>query len=51
LVGVKNHGYKWDHKAYLMLVDFENGFASIKWETTRKIDNISIFDLDELEDI
>jgi hypothetical protein len=51
LVGVKNHGDKWDHKAYLMLVDFENGFASIKWETTRKINNISMFDLYELEDI
>jgi hypothetical protein len=34
-----------------MSVDFENGFASIKWETTRKINNISIFDLHELEDI
>ncbi len=32
-----------------MLVDFENGFASVKWETTRKIDNISILDLYELE--
>jgi hypothetical protein len=34
-----------------MLVDFENWFASIKWETTRKIDNITIFDLYELRDI
>jgi hypothetical protein len=51
LVGVKNHGDKWDHKAYLMSVDFENMFASVKWETTRKINNICIFDLYELEDI
>ncbi len=51
LVGVKNHGDEWDHKAYLMLVDFEDRFSSVKWETTRKIDNISIFDLYELEDI
>ena len=34
-----------------MLVDFENGFASAKCETTRKINNISIFDLYELENI
>ncbi len=34
-----------------MPVDFENGFASVKWETTRKFDIISIFDLYELEDI
>ncbi len=47
----KNHGDKWDCKAYLMLDDFENGFASVKWEITRKIDGIIIFDLYELEDI
>jgi hypothetical protein len=51
IVGVKNHGDKWDQKAYLMLVDFENGFASLKWETTRMINNIGIFGLYELEDI
>ncbi len=51
MVGVKNHGDKWDHKAYPIAVDFENGVASVKWETTRKIDNISIFDLYELDDI
>jgi hypothetical protein len=34
-----------------MSVDFENMFASVKWETTRKINNICIFDLYELEDI
>ena len=51
LVGLKNHGDKWDQKAHLMLVDFENKFASVKLEATRKINNISIFDLYELEDI
>jgi hypothetical protein len=34
-----------------MLVDFENGFASVKWETTRKINTSSIFDLYDLEDV
>jgi hypothetical protein len=32
LVELKNYGDKWVHKAYLMLVDFENVFASVKWE-------------------
>jgi hypothetical protein len=27
LVGVKNHGDKWEHKAYLMSINFNNGSA------------------------
>jgi hypothetical protein len=34
-----------------MLVNFQNRFASAKWETTRKINTISIFDLYGLEDV
>jgi hypothetical protein len=49
-VGVKNHGDKWELKAYLISIDFQNRFASVKWKTTRKTKTVSIFDLYRLED-
>ncbi len=50
MVGVNNHCDKWDYKAYLMLVDFENVFPMVRWETTRKIKNISIFVLEQKQE-
>jgi hypothetical protein len=42
---VENHGNQWPHKAQIVNIDMDNNFASIRWETTQKIDYIDLEDL------
>ncbi len=44
-VFVENHGNQWPHKAQIVNIDMDNNFASIRWETTGKIDYVDLEDL------
>jgi hypothetical protein len=45
LVVVENHGIQWPHQAQIVNIDMENECATIRWETTRKIDYFDVRDL------
>jgi hypothetical protein len=42
---VENHGKYWPHKAQIINIDMENNIASIRWETTQKVDLFHLKDL------
>ncbi len=42
---VENHGKHWTHKAQIINIDMETNKASIRWETTQKVDLIHLDDL------
>jgi hypothetical protein len=42
---VENHGKHWTHKAQIIDIDMDTNIASIRWETTRKVDLINLEDL------
>jgi hypothetical protein len=44
-VVVENHGKQWPHKAEIINIDMENNTASIRWETTQKVDLVDLEDL------
>jgi hypothetical protein len=44
-VVVENHGKQWPHKAEIIDIDMENNTASIRWETTQKVDLVDLEDL------
>jgi hypothetical protein len=44
-VTVDNHGKYWPHKAQTIDIDMETNIASIRWETTQKVDLVHLKDL------
>ncbi len=45
LVVVENHGDQWPHQAHIVDINIEYKWASIRWETTKKIDYVDNGDL------
>jgi hypothetical protein len=44
-VVVEYPGKQWPHKAEIINIDMENNTASIRWETTHKVDLVDLEDL------
>ncbi len=42
---VENHGKYWPHKAQIINIDMETNIASIRWETTQKVNLVHLKDL------
>ncbi len=42
---VENHGKYWPHEAQIIDIDMETNIASIRWETTGKVDLVHLKDL------
>jgi hypothetical protein len=42
---VENHGKSWPHKAKIINIDMETNIASIRWETTQKVDLVHLKNL------
>ncbi len=40
-----NHVKHWPHKAEMIDIDMENNTASIRWDTTQKVDLVDLKDL------